>query len=531
MVSLSENEDVSSSSGGSVEDEILRRPLRQDSFFKEEHLISTGSRTGTEFSVILNDTYIPESSDESKDRSISMEGPSVAYSKVSHSFSNSNSNSNSSTSSKQRKLANNRNSQYMRLSLNSTSSGSAHSTPLIGVNLQSDKFSSANTSRDTVNTEALLDPRRSFSNTPLVHSTQTESPQLSTSNDVGNATFPQDSSRDNAENMKRSSKAVSTPALGSSDQVLDERIVEETESDETSDKKNRTSSFYPAHTESLQADETHDIIDDYEYGDTKPAIEEAVKLFKMEARRANLLELNHGDNKNLHRRQTSLLSSILVPPPKSASKSSPAEGNSQEPKTLIPALRKVSGSSTPTARQGQFQPYEEQTANVNPFIAPIPAQPTSVPIEREISNHDYESDALHYIRASRKRLDEFNDMERNLPMQRVDVSSVNSEKSKISAWSQFSDLFSITRLLCLFLTCLIVPPLFFFIGFGEVTGFDDEKLMKFIMHSQHRYGLMPGFIWAVDLSWIRRIFIISGFLETVVLFACIGVGFGVGLSR
>ena len=154
-----------------------------------------------------------------------------------------------------------------------------------------------------------------------------------------------------------------------------------------------------------------------------------------------------------------------------------------------------------------------------------------MPIEREISNHDYESDALHYIRASRKRLDEFNDMERNLPMQRVDVSSVNSEKSKISAWSQFSDLFSITRLLCLFLTCLIVPPLFFFIGFGEVTGFDDEKLMKFIMHSQHRYGLMPGFIWAVDLSWIRRIFIISGFLETVVLFACIGVGFGVGLSR
>ncbi|CDO94497.1 unnamed protein product [Kluyveromyces dobzhanskii CBS 2104] len=537
MDSLSGNEDVSSSSGGSLDDEILRRPGRQDSFFKEEHLSSTGTGDRNQFSVILNDSYIRESSDESRDRSISKEGHSIAYSRASHSNSNSNSNSNSysnsssSTSSQQRRLANSRNSQYMRYSTYSAGSGSAYSPQLRSSNLQSEKFSSANTSKDTVSTDALLDRPNSSGSTPLVHSFAIESPQQQTSNRSGNDEVLQDLRKDHTDNTKRSSKTISTSALISSDYLLDDIITEESETELNTDTRNLVSPFAPTPAESVMGDDTQDVVDDYEYDDTKPAIEEAVQLFKLEAKKANMLDLRNNDHKNVHRRQTSLLSSILVPPPMSGNKSSPTQINTQEQRKLIPVMRKVSGNLTPTARQGHFPAYEQQTANADPPTELLAAPPLSVLIEKKAGDSDYQSDTLDYIRASRKRLDEFNDLERNIPIQRVDVSSMNSEESKMSIWSHFSDLFSITRLILLFIICLVVPPLFFFVGFGDVTGFNDEKLMKFIMHSQHRYGLMPGFIWAIDLSWLRRVFVISGIIEIFALFACIGVGFGVGLSR
>ncbi|BAO39932.1 bud site selection protein 8 [Kluyveromyces marxianus DMKU3-1042] len=528
MVSLHGSENLSSSSEGSTDDIILQRPTRHDSFFKENDV---NTRDST-FSVVLNESFIPEGSDDSRDRSTSMEDPGLPYSRPSHSYSN----SNSSSSSRQRRLANNRNSQYMRLSINSGSSGSgSHSG---ASNIQSRRFSSTNTSRDTVNTAALMDTResREVSGTPLVHSARVNSPEWTSGSHSGNDSLPQDTSKDNTDHTdhtKRSSRTVSTSALVSSDRALESIIREENESDESPERKNRSSSFYPPHNDTMITDEnTQDLIENYEYHEGKPAIEEAVKLFKMEARRANRLVLPSAENKDLHRRQTSLLSSILVPPPKSAHKVSPTNSKTQEQARLIPALRKVSGSTTPTMRQGGFAPQDNsQKIDDNPFKTKTPPPPKSASIERKDSLNDNDYDTLYYIRASRKRLDELNDIERNLPLQRVDVSSVTSQESKVSIWSQFSDLFSFSRLFLLLLICLMVPPLFFFVGFGEVTGFDDEKLMKFIMQKQYRSELMPGFIWAVDLGWLRRSFVILGSLETLLLFACVGIGFGVGLSR
>ena len=201
MVPAGQNDSYSSSSSGSVDEEFLKGPRVHDSFFQEQNITKRGST----FSVILNETYLSEDKDEGKDQSTNAsESKNVSHVQDNH----------PKTETKARRnLANYRNSKLLRLSHNSSESGSTNSTPLINT-AQSDKCSSSDTSRETVNTGALLDSARQLNDTPLVHSSRVDSLEWSPSSHSGNDFFKSENSKDRTDNTKRSSqRTVSTSFL------------------------------------------------------------------------------------------------------------------------------------------------------------------------------------------------------------------------------------------------------------------------------------------------------------------------------
>ncbi|KAL3231129.1 hypothetical protein RNJ44_00768 [Nakaseomyces bracarensis] len=101
----------------------------------------------------------------------------------------------------------------------------------------------------------------------------------------------------------------------------------------------------------------------------------------------------------------------------------------------------------------------------------------------------------------------------------------------------FFDLYSSKRIALLLTLCLLSPPVFFIFGlsFGrnpnKVHLVSDYKLMKLLMNSKHRSGLLKGFLWEVDMSWFRKMCLILGLLELCAAIAGIAIGLGVGLTR
>lgn len=119
-------------------------------------------------------------------------------------------------------------------------------------------------------------------------------------------------------------------------------------------------------------------------------------------------------------------------------------------------------------------------------------------------------------------------IKRPIYIQHIDSPSIHSFDSQSY---KFWDIYSLKRVILLILVCLIIPPLFFMIYAGSVCGIDDKKLMKIVLNNEHRIGLFRGFIWDIDLNWLRTMSLIIGIAEIVIIIACVGIGFGVGLTR
>ncbi|CCD24720.1 Bud9p NDAI_0D04060 [Naumovozyma dairenensis CBS 421] len=123
--------------------------------------------------------------------------------------------------------------------------------------------------------------------------------------------------------------------------------------------------------------------------------------------------------------------------------------------------------------------------------------------------------------------DKYNNMRETYPIQHIDSESITSFDSDNG---NFWEIFSIWRILLILFICLLIPPLFFFIAFGEKIGLKNYSLMRMIMNSEHRLGLYKGFLWKVDVNWFRYTCLIIGVLEILSITAGICVGFGVGLT-
>lgn len=113
-------------------------------------------------------------------------------------------------------------------------------------------------------------------------------------------------------------------------------------------------------------------------------------------------------------------------------------------------------------------------------------------------------------------------------IQHIDLPSIHSFDSQSY---KFWEIYSIQRMVSLLIVCFIVPPLFFMIYMGPTCGIDDYRLMKLILNKEHRIGLFRGFLWDIDLNWLRTLSLLLGCIELIIVVACIGMGFGVGLTR
>ncbi|CCE64888.1 hypothetical protein TPHA_0J00650 [Tetrapisispora phaffii CBS 4417] len=123
------------------------------------------------------------------------------------------------------------------------------------------------------------------------------------------------------------------------------------------------------------------------------------------------------------------------------------------------------------------------------------------------------------------RHDKYKGEEFGIPDQRISSSSISSFDSENAG---FRDIYSIGRLFLLLLICIVLPPLFFMIYVGKRAGVSDYRLMRLIMNSKHRIGLLKGYVWDIDVAWIRTTSLVLGIIEICIVFAMIGVGFGVG---
>ncbi|CAB4257292.1 similar to Saccharomyces cerevisiae YGR041W BUD9 Protein involved in bud-site selection [Maudiozyma barnettii] len=113
-----------------------------------------------------------------------------------------------------------------------------------------------------------------------------------------------------------------------------------------------------------------------------------------------------------------------------------------------------------------------------------------------------------------------------IPQQRINNSSVESFDSEKL---EFKDIYSIRRIMITISLCIICPVIFFMIGVGSRAGINDYRIMKMILNDEHRIGLLKGFIWDVKVNWFRHLCLMLGIIELLVVAACIGIGFGVGL--
>ncbi|EJS43644.1 bud9p [Saccharomyces arboricola H-6] len=115
-----------------------------------------------------------------------------------------------------------------------------------------------------------------------------------------------------------------------------------------------------------------------------------------------------------------------------------------------------------------------------------------------------------------------------IPIQRIDSSSVHSFDSQTY---RFSEVYSVPRVIVALCVCLLIPPLFFFFSFSGNNGISNYRLMRMIMNYEHRIGLLKGFEWDIDVQWFRTLCLVLGCIELLIIFAGIGIGFGVGITR
>lgn len=122
-------------------------------------------------------------------------------------------------------------------------------------------------------------------------------------------------------------------------------------------------------------------------------------------------------------------------------------------------------------------------------------------------------------------------------VQHIDTPSIESFDS---VEYKFFEVYSLKKLVLLYAVGILIPPVSFIIGCGSSNSdgttqggggiINDLKLMQMVINKQHRVGLLRGFIWDLDLNWLRRSMLLIGIIEMTVIFAGVGVGMGVGLT-
>ena len=123
----------------------------------------------------------------------------------------------------------------------------------------------------------------------------------------------------------------------------------------------------------------------------------------------------------------------------------------------------------------------------------------------------------------------------SFPIQHIDSSSIKSFDSVRK--EEYDDnidssLLSPMRIMMLILIGIIVPPIFFLVAFGSNSNLlSDYVLLKLIIKRSNRIFLLQGFIWDVDLQWVRSLCFWLGVMELFLLLACVTIGFSVGLTR
>lgn len=162
----------------------------------------------------------------------------------------------------------------------------------------------------------------------------------------------------------------------------------------------------------------------------------------------------------------------------------------------------------------------------------IPPLPTETSMFRYNTTMEIPEDTggnyYNYNNGAATKLHNGGDATNPIHIQHIDSPSIHSFDSQSYT---FWEVYSIERIISLFIVCFIVPPLFFMIYMGSTCGIDDYKLMKFVLNEDHRIGLFRGFLWDIDLNWLRNLSLLLGCVELIIVFACIGIGFGVGLTR
>ncbi|SCU77508.1 LAFA_0A02036g1_1 [Lachancea sp. 'fantastica'] len=282
---------------------------------------------------------------------------------------------------------------------------------------------------------------------------------------------------------------------------------------------------------------------------SNPSIEEAVRLFRQEASFVPIAQLtdprtatapsstvskkpsqsslqSHVSDRTSQYSQTrkarrgprhsSLLTSILVAPHQKPEKPQAVIGRTPQ---TIPALRKPS-ASTHNPRRDKSKVREGQ-AVLQKEVGPDPEKVAN-PYR---DTHDGSLQQIYQYRDALAGKD---------PEKHQGSGQYNdtpSESSFQSSAGRYKHMFSVWRILCVLLVCALMPPLYFIIGIGPLRCLPDKKLMKMIMNEQYRKGIAGGFIWNVNLRWFRNLCLFLGILEILIILACIGIGFGVGLSR
>ena len=109
--------------------------------------------------------------------------------------------------------------------------------------------------------------------------------------------------------------------------------------------------------------------------------------------------------------------------------------------------------------------------------------------------------------------------------------SYDSKSSFDSDYLNFHDVYSSSKIISVILVCMIIPPLFFIIGFSSGESRSDYRILRLIIRRELVFELVNGFQLDFDISWFRKLCVWLGLLELVSILVCIGVGFGVGLTR
>lgn len=122
-------------------------------------------------------------------------------------------------------------------------------------------------------------------------------------------------------------------------------------------------------------------------------------------------------------------------------------------------------------------------------------------------------------------------------VQHIDTPSIQSFDS---TEYKFFEVYSLKKLLILYTIGILIPPVSFIIGCGSSNSdgngqggggiINDLKLMQMVINKEHRIGLLRGFIWDLDLNWLRRSMLILGIIEMLIIFAGVSAGMAVGLT-
>ena len=155
----------------------------------------------------------------------------------------------------------------------------------------------------------------------------------------------------------------------------------------------------------------------------------------------------------------------------------------------------------------------------------IEPRPSASPVRRNTTN------VAKKLGSAMEIKDMQTDMEAQPMVPMVQTVDTQSIESFDSGNYTFREIYSIQRIALMLLLCIVCPPLFFMVGMGPKGGVDDYHLLKLVLNKEHRASLLEGFIWDVDVVWIRTGCLIMGVAELLVASACIGVGFGIGLRR